>query len=199
MNKAVMISIKPLWCDLIANGKKTIEVRKTAPKLSTPFKCYIYCTKDVHWALLKNTFGLTSIRCINSNAAMAVGGMKVNGKVIGEFICNEIESFTTDYRSNEKQNERISEQSCLNLIELSEYEQNSNCLFGWHISNLVIYDEPKEINLFLKEDFEQIYSNWEDMFGIGVSGCGSVEYSPEPKVEDYLLKRPPQSWCYVEV
>ena len=46
MSKAVLISIRPTWCELIANGEKTIEVRKTRPKLDTPFKCYIYCTKD---------------------------------------------------------------------------------------------------------------------------------------------------------
>lgn len=43
--KSVLISIRPKWCELIASGKKTIEVRKTAPKLPTPFKCYIYETK----------------------------------------------------------------------------------------------------------------------------------------------------------
>lgn len=42
--KSVLISIKPKWCELIANGKKTLEVRKTRPKLEVPFKCYIYCT-----------------------------------------------------------------------------------------------------------------------------------------------------------
>lgn len=42
--KAVLLSIQPKWCELIANRKKTIEVRKTQPKTSTPFKCYIYCT-----------------------------------------------------------------------------------------------------------------------------------------------------------
>lgn len=44
--KSVLISIQPKWCELIASGKKTIEVRKTKPKLETPFKVYIYCTKD---------------------------------------------------------------------------------------------------------------------------------------------------------
>lgn len=48
-NKAVLISIRPEWCDLIVRGKKTIEVRKTRPKLETPFKVYIYCTKIPDW------------------------------------------------------------------------------------------------------------------------------------------------------
>ena len=42
--KSVLMSIRPEWCEKIANGKKTIEVRKTRPKLETPFKVYIYCT-----------------------------------------------------------------------------------------------------------------------------------------------------------
>ena len=45
MSKAVLISIRPKWCEKIASGEKTIEVRKTRPKLQTPFKCYIYCTQ----------------------------------------------------------------------------------------------------------------------------------------------------------
>ena len=44
-SKAVLLSIKPQYCYLIASGKKTIEVRKSEPKLKPPFKCYIYCTK----------------------------------------------------------------------------------------------------------------------------------------------------------
>ena len=34
--KAVLISIKPKWCDLIRRGRKTVEVRKTCPKLEVP-------------------------------------------------------------------------------------------------------------------------------------------------------------------
>lgn len=42
--KAVLISIKPNWCKLIWSGMKTVEVRKTRPKLETPFRVYVYCT-----------------------------------------------------------------------------------------------------------------------------------------------------------
>ena len=44
--KAVLISIQPKWGELIASGKKTVEIRKTKPKLETPFKVYIYCTQN---------------------------------------------------------------------------------------------------------------------------------------------------------
>ena len=48
--KAIMLSIRPQWCEMIASGKKTIEVRKTRPKLDTPLKCYIYCTSGTEAA-----------------------------------------------------------------------------------------------------------------------------------------------------
>ena len=43
MSKAVLISIRTEWCEKIVNGRKPIEVRKTRPKMDTPFKCYITC------------------------------------------------------------------------------------------------------------------------------------------------------------
>lgn len=43
MSKSVMLSVRPERCEKICCGEKTIEVRKTRPKLQTPFKCYIYC------------------------------------------------------------------------------------------------------------------------------------------------------------
>lgn len=53
---AVLISIRPKWCEKIISGEKTIEVRKTRPKMDTPFKCYIYCTKPEE-KLLTMMFG----------------------------------------------------------------------------------------------------------------------------------------------
>lgn len=35
MSKAVLISIRQKWCQKIMAGQKTIEVRKTRPKLDT--------------------------------------------------------------------------------------------------------------------------------------------------------------------
>ena len=90
--KAVLISIQPKWCELIASGKKTIEVRKTAPKFDKPFKVYIYETKDkkydgigVHWE--------------NGRDFIHNGG-----KVIGEFICDDllaIENLKSSFRVKE--------------------------------------------------------------------------------------------------
>lgn len=74
MSKSVMLSIRPKWCEKIASGEKTIEVRKTKPKLDTPFKCYIYCTQS----------------------GVALGAWGKHGKVIGEFTCDRIYKIDKD-------------------------------------------------------------------------------------------------------
>lgn len=56
IEKAIMLSLHPRWCEKISNVifhstdeipvyEKFIEIRKTRPKIQTPFKVYIYCTK----------------------------------------------------------------------------------------------------------------------------------------------------------
>lgn len=39
--KAVMLSLRPQWCEKIFNGSKSIEVRKSRPSIPTPFKVYV--------------------------------------------------------------------------------------------------------------------------------------------------------------
>ena len=81
--KSVLISIQPKWCELIASGQKTVEVRKTKPKLEPPFKCYIYCTKvkfNPHEHLRNN------LHYDDSTIKVCEG----QGKVIGEFVCDDI-------------------------------------------------------------------------------------------------------------
>ena len=139
---------------------------------------------------------------------------KFLGKVIGEFVCDRIDTirkrgiddnFDYCYLSLDKWgNDDIEPEitavknSCVLRDDLNDYGENSRMLYGWHISNLKIYDEPKELSEFYKKDFEEALSNWEDLFSIGTpKGC-VVEYPPEPKEEDYILTKAPQSWCYVE-
>ena len=158
--------------------EKTVEVRKTYPQDDEWNKVgKIYCTKD------KKSF--------NHIPKKYQPFMKrFLGKVIGEFICDDIFIMWDGYAGNRGED-------CLTFDEREKYLQGNNG-YGWHISNLKIYDEPKELNKFYKKDFEEALSNWEDLFSIGTpKGC-LVEYPPEPKEEDYILTRPPQSWCYVE-
>lgn len=169
---AVLISIKPKYCELIASGKKTIEVRKTRPKCETPFKCYIYCTKEK--PIKGETFSGDKYEL----------HYKGSGKVIGEFICTKTESFDVPYPAFQNEMRKdILEKSCLSYYELHRYAYHDN-LYGWHISNLKIYDKPKKLSDFHKPCTPECnYS--EECGGTNATGCL------------FGLSRPPQSWCYV--
>ena len=200
--KAVLISIQPKWCELIASGKKTVEVRKSAPKLETPFKCYIYMTKSGNPSL--------EIHDKDGNSYAIEKNYRMAGKVIGEFVCDKVDEFhewqLEPYgKFAEFEEEELQEflrKSCLSYKEVCDYRRNliyCKPLFVWHISELKIYDKPRELNEFRKpcpfpaEDCDVMcpFAIYE-YHGNGISGdcemigCGNkVEY-------------PPQSWQYVE-
>ena len=160
--KAVLISINPKYCELIANGKKTVEVRKSKPKLETPFKVYIYCTNN-GGSLHKGYGGLYYHKSnVGKNDSSCI-----NGKVIGEFVCSNIA----------KGNSQLG--SCISMQEISEYA-NGKEVYGWCISDLVIYEKPKELSEFRSYNLS-----------VYVDDNGY----PMPTHE---IKRPPRSWCYVE-
>lgn len=188
--RAVLISIRPKWCEKIVNGNKTIEVRKTRPKLETPFKCYIYCTKG----------------------GIALGAWGKHGKVIGEFICDRIDWIThigctgipnlVETRICDAATMRTSpvgrllNAACLTPKMLNDYLAWGDG-YGWHISDLEIYDQPKELNEFWFPP--ELYCEKER--------CGSCPCDQAADVNgeysfDCEWKRPltraPQSWCYVE-
>lgn len=135
MGKAVMISIKPKWVELIASGEKTVEVRKTRPNLDTPFKTYIYCTKPSfeHEDFFVIDAGTEHCRSF-------YGG----GKVIGEFVCGKIDlyyKYTTEFTW-------LSRFSCVSIDDLVDYAEGYPKLYGWCITNLQMYDKPNELSEF---------------------------------------------------
>jgi predicted transcriptional regulator len=125
--KAVLISIRPKWCELIANGEKTVEIRKTRPKIDFPFKCYIYCTKP-KWP--HEDF----ITVFDEQRNFYAGGM-----VIGEFLCDDIRDAREIHAS----------ETCLNLEEWLKYtEGHKKTVWGWSILSPKIYDKPKLLREF---------------------------------------------------
>ena len=170
--KAVLISIRPKWCEKIVNGKKTIEVRKTRPKLETPFKCYIYCTlrRYPHEDFIETDYPKPQF----------YGG----GKVIGEFVCDWIYQYSSaDHLYGvDISHADMARQSCLTRKQIEAYELKNAPeegyfyfgVFGWHISNLKIYDVPREL--------------------ASLTGLRATRFGAAP----YDIKRAPQSWCYVE-
>lgn len=169
--KSVLISIRPKWVEKIASGEKIIEVRKSAPQV--PFKAYIYCCKGNN--------GYEWLYRVDDNGHGKAQSW--HGKVIGEFICDKVDEynfhegltefnsmglpsriygsyliFADDYKS-----------MCLSYDEVKNYGKGKT-LYGWHISDLKIYDKPRELSEF-----------------------GKVGFGHEVP-----LKRPPQSWMYIE-
>ena len=177
MSKAVLISIRPEWCAKIIIGRKTMELRKSVPKLEVPFKCYIYCTSGHPYISVKG--GNLDRDTARTNT---VG--RCNGKVIGEFVCDYI------LQRCEMANADIAEQqSCVRRedIYFKYSEEGKHYIYGWHISNLKIYDAPRELSEFRR--------------AIDLCDSCHAEYTWECKDCKNFggnIKRPPQSWCYVE-
>ena len=180
MSKAVLISIHPKWCEKIINGDKTIEVRKTRPKMDTPFKCYIYCTlpKYPHEDFIATNYPRPQF----------YGG----GKVIGEFTCDRIYELETKahggsyYVKNEDQptTNFIARQSCLDLKDMHGY-LHAQKGYGWHITDLRIYDAPRELSEFERPyECNECDAKW-------ATECNACH-------EEGKIKRAPQSWCYVQ-
>ena len=195
MSKAVLISIRPKWCELIANGTKTVEVRKSRPKLHTPFKCYIYCTQPryPHEDYIETDYPKPQF----------YGG----GKVIGEFTCDRIYWLAPLNHAPDD----VEQQACLTREEIVRYLKGAGC--GWHISDLKIYDNPQELSKFRVEDkpaikackhrFRAGQPEYVARHGGWLQGGWGCMKNGEPEwCENCLTKpltRPPQSWCYVEV
>lgn len=181
--KAVLISIQPKWCELIASGEKTIEVRKTHPNRPTPFKCYIYCTKS---RVPYESFGVNKrpVEC--------------GGYVIGEFECKDVRNYCPDPYGLPEYFISDLKATCLTMEELWSYGKGKE-LYGWHISDLVIYDEPKPLSEFYGycgdnpkcDGCKYLWVESNESVGYYEQCCSLLE-GCKP------LKRPPQSWCYVE-
>lgn len=187
MAKAVLISIRPEWVEKILSKEKTLEIRRTRPKLETPFKCYIYCT----------------------SSGVAIGMWGKHGKVVGEFVCDKIAWLTHIGFSGlpgirlaaMKNGYTIDDsfdfpKSCLTTPQIEKYLGGKDG-YVWHISDLKIYDQPKELNEFWFPP--ELYCEKER--------CGGCPWDQSPDVNGEYefdcewrrpLRRPPQSWCYVE-
>lgn len=205
MSKSVMLSVRPKWCEKIASGKKTIEVRKTRPKLETPFKCYIYCTKAKERliGILKDgdeNYGETYhgkpvFIKLDEGSVCDMWGKRQ--KVIGEFVCDRISPLhnicTDDWKrlagglhNIEKE---LVNQACLTEAQLHTYAGGKNC-FAWHISDLKIYDTPKELIEF---------HTWKKCKSCSKSGYESTAcIYDENCMVPVAITKAPQSWCYVE-
>lgn len=179
MELAVLLSIQPQWCEKIASGEKTVEVRKSRPKIETPFKCYIYKTKYEKRLL----------------SGVGILKLKVGGAVIGSFVCDKVDAYTfSNYEAQYRINDVDLMKTCLNFPELIAYGKGK-ILYGWRISDLKIYDKPKDLCEF---------KPWCEKYIIAYDplevccDCKNAVYDEYGELYGCGLARPPQSWCYVE-
>ena len=192
--KSVLISTRPKLVEKICHkigedetGKaiyeKRIEVRKSAPQ-EVPFKCYIYETKGQY---VKFTHG--------AHTKYGYG----RGKVIGEFICDRI-ICSQAYFDSQGKNHLTNvfpddiKKTCLDEYDLWDYiagkAVKANQMYDgylWHISDLKIYDKPRELSEFRKPC---------DRF-LDCCTCRRLVHN-EYMSCDNKITRPPLSWCYVE-
>lgn len=178
--KAILISIKPQWCEKIASRWKYIELRKSKPNIQMPFKCYIYQTKHKWVFRLLQRLGMERV------SETLING---SGKVIGEFVCDNILGHC------EMANADLAEKgSFVRREDIAKYSGGKE-VFGWHISDLKIYEKPKDVT-----DFRKPFP-----FNKACSICdrGGTSFHPETcygceHFDGIEISSPPQSWCYVE-
>ena len=176
--KSVLLSIQPKWCKLIFSGEKTIEVRKTAPKLETPFKVYVYQTKHKGKAIV-------------SEALNSVYG---GGKVIGSFVCDRVRLCIPFGLKGHLLSQEVYREMCLTKEQLDKYG-GLKTLYGWHITEPKLFDKPRELG-----EFRKPCNHINDC-----CTCKEAEFQYDGDElrglickREISLTRPPQSWVYCE-
>lgn len=182
MSKAILMSIHPKQCEMIVYGEKAIVVHKTRPKLDAPFKCYIYCTKE---QLLTKSHNDGRIYISPDKKYQGSlernGNITLSGHVISEFVCDEIIKSTGKY--GDELYLKLWDTGAV-YEDVKGYARHHK--YGWHISDLKIYDEPKLLSDFKPWNRECAYSD----LGLAIPKC--------EKCHECKIEKPPQSWCYVE-
>ena len=202
--REIMISINPQWVEKILNGEKTIEIRKTMPKCELPCKVYIYCTKGKPYLYRiddDNNFELTNKLRFPEDCFVKDYNAQ-NGKVVAAFTLKEVEDFSKweyDFGALVRHLD-LWAGTRGNYPFLIDYLKRQKKGYAWHIDNLKIYDKPKELREFSGyipnnkcEKHENGFDcNKCDAYDKEHDTCLALYYCHKP------IKRPPQSWCYVE-
>ena len=103
------------------------------------------------------------------------------GKIIGEFICDRIYELAPLNHAPDD----VEKQACLTREEIVNYLKGAG--YGWHISDLRIYDTPKEL------------SEFKTLCRVDANCCACPYYNyTKMDCDGRVIGRPPQSWCYVE-
>lgn len=200
---------------------------------------YVYCMKDkknyLYWdwydpPFVENEWFVSSNSKIWNDDRINING-PFNGKVVFKFRCYNVEeiyynSIPTEeyfyyiYKGDEYDNEEdkidtsldLEEKSCLNSDELDNYLQGKTG-YAIHISDLEIFDKPKELSEFRKPRYcdcklrcnnnlehsfcREVCSHNLDSERLGVC-CDRDGWVKEWNTGNMNLTKSPQNFCYVE-
>lgn len=113
-----------------------------------------------------------------------------NGTIIGEFVCDSIDTYDDDtifsfrHEDYARWNDFDLDRACIHPEDLQDYS-GGKWLYGWHISGLKIYDEPRALSTLCRPyECGDCDAKW-------ATDCNACH-------DKGKIKRPPQSWCYVE-
>lgn len=162
----IILSIQPQWLAKILNGEKTVEIRKSVPKL--PCTVWLYCTKKQRTAFVikKGEEIIYDIKAekttfIKVDKANDYGDLIGNGgRVVAKFVLEKADKFEWDdyafmHDSQESVNpDELLVKSCLKSWQLSDYGRGKD-IYAWHIKNLTILDKPLALGDFQSYLMEQ--------------------------------------------
>lgn len=184
MSKSVIASLKPYYYYLVGEGIKTAEVRKSEPKADDwNRETYFYMSKD------EKSFAKIPKEYQDKYR-------KYFGKVGLKFVCDRIiqcnyhsiitlDGINTTYFIF---NDDL-KATCLTYDEIENYGKGDD-LYSWHISDLKIYDKPKELSEFRKPCSQKQCASWcKDM---------KVEHAICLNKDKRFMEKAPQSWGYCE-
>ncbi len=198
--KAIMISGKPKWSALIMNGDKTKEIRKNKALASAIRKLideygfadiYWYCSKNesLHYVSFK---GWCNGNTWKKERPLASCSEDYSGKVVFKFRCYKVEEISWQIGVYQLEQQGFSDflnECCLGFCELKNYLNKKNG-YAIHISDLEIFDKPKELSEFYKVGYNEALVN-------SLKGK-PFPISPHFIQNQYLLRKAPQNFCYVE-
>ena len=196
-----MISIKPKWCAKIMNGEKTIEVRKNKALANAIQKLidengyadiYVYCTKDKNLIYTDGTDGKGDYVDYKYYDSYKGDENDIgSGRVVFKFRCREVKEISWQIGLHELEQQPFSDfldKCCLSYFELKDYLNMENG-YAIHISDLEIFDEPKELSEFRYATCPK-------------TNCEYCKYNKTVEGDLYCtrktLTKAPQNFCCVE-
>lgn len=173
--RSVLMSIRPTWAQKIDRGEKTVEIRKSYPiQLETPFRVYLYCTRG------KDQL----IEVVKDGAK--IYGETYHGKPF--FITMPEGGYC----------ERVRRQTVFGEFVCDGVEWLPRIDTPWKPEHLKRYATPKTGNACLSVDDLEKYGKGAELYSWHISEYQFYKFAAWKRLEDFGLKRPPQSWCYVE-